>query len=330
MADNNNKLTRPAKHLIGIGKRFAKVNKVIDDFRGQRGKGLPNWDKACFLPMGGWYAIVCHSKGVSRLTMTDMVDLQLLASTHTWQYSKGVYRFDPDLYQALIASHIAGDLSAQVLHRLPEWCVYIETPDLVFDGGTVYGFFAHLEHDVNDGHYEIRLLLDSDKGMISVPLHLGDWSLQVAVDKYMFESARQAIKIGQELVMDINAASDIANDITPFVSLLLYLCSDEPDLTNRDEPNRLPTLVQPVKTKKGNKLFPADKVSIWSVGDSLGEQLRRTKSEYQQAYKGGHKKAHLRRGHYKTYWLGARDSDRKAVARWIAPAIVAGKQIDQD
>lgn len=136
--------TRPTQHLINAGKLHPKINKLIDELRQSKGKDLPDWANFCFVPMAGWYSLTCRSLGKPSLGLPDIAKMQLLASTHTWQYSKGVYDFDADLYNALIDSRIDGDLPSGVLHRLPEWCVYINTPNLKFNGVAVHGFFCTL------------------------------------------------------------------------------------------------------------------------------------------------------------------------------------------
>lgn len=317
-------LSRPAKHLINAGKLHPKINKLIDEMRQSKGKDLPNWANFCFMPMAGWYALTCQSLGKPSLGLSDIAQMQVLASTHTWQYSKGMYDFDDDLYKALIDSRIDGDLPSGVLHRLPEWCMYINTPSLSFDGAAVHGFFAHLEHDVNTGGHELRLLLDTDTKFINVPLHLGDWSLLTAVDKYINQAGSYGAKMGQDIAMSVDTADNITHDIMPFVSLLLYLCSDEPDLTNLTAPQDRPQRPKPKKTKNGWRLFPADKVKTWTLGRIVGEQLRQVYASANAT--GSGKKAHFRRGHYKTYWVGSKDGEQKAVSRWIAPAIVATKR----
>ena len=103
--------------------------------------------------------------------------------------SQGVYRFDPDLYQAIVSTELNGDLPADLLTRLPEWCVYIElqgTPDL-------HGFFVHLERDVDTLQMELRLLLDLDTGLLPMPLHLGQWDLVAALEEMVRETRKHAV-----------------------------------------------------------------------------------------------------------------------------------------
>lgn len=47
-----------------------------------------------------------------------------------WRMPQGIYRYDRTLYDALLATPVTGDIPADLLLRLPEWCVYIETPDM--------------------------------------------------------------------------------------------------------------------------------------------------------------------------------------------------------
>lgn len=48
----------------------------------------------------------------------------------TWQYSQGIYRFDPDLYEGVIQSTLGCEIPVDLLLRLPERSVFVETPGL--------------------------------------------------------------------------------------------------------------------------------------------------------------------------------------------------------
>ncbi len=321
-------MQRTEQQLIATKRSYPDVNKMIDDFRQSKGKDLPNWASFCFLPIAGWYAILCGQLGKPQLSAADMPKLHALSATCTWQFSKGIYDFDSDLYQALIDSEIKGDLPSEVLHRLPEWCLYINTPNYQFDGQPAHGFYAMLEHDMNDGHHELRLFIDADGKLISVPLHLGNWSVHDAVDKYFKYANLQSSIHGYGLLPNTaQTIKTVTDDIMPLLSLLLYICSDTPDLSNREFFGDSPQRPQAKKTKKGWRLFPAEKIKTWTVGETIGEHLRQTAKDYQSTDR--RVKAHLRRGHHKTYWTGKRGSDeQKPVSRWIPPAIVAGGKED--
>src|SRR5690606_17927303 len=141
-------IPRPKRHLIAMGERYPDAWRLVDDMRADRGKGLPDWPDWCFLPFAGAYAIVSGGRTLSPLEAGDVARLGALAA---WRVTQGIYRFDPDLYRALLGTPVEGDLPVDIILRLPEWCVYIETPGYIFGADPLHGFFAHLESDANDG-----------------------------------------------------------------------------------------------------------------------------------------------------------------------------------
>ncbi|WP_322071936.1 hypothetical protein [Paraburkholderia bannensis] len=52
--------------------------------------------------------------------------------------TQGIYRIDPADYPALIATVLTGEIPAEILMCMPEWCIYVETPGLTIQppGGT--------------------------------------------------------------------------------------------------------------------------------------------------------------------------------------------------
>jgi hypothetical protein len=87
-----------------------------------------------------------------------------------WRLSQSIYRFEPSIYEEVASTPLDSELPADLLLRLPEWCVYIEArepnvPDL-------HGFWATLESDANDGSRELRLVLDTDARPMPLPVHL--------------------------------------------------------------------------------------------------------------------------------------------------------------
>lgn len=127
-----NKL-RPVEHLNHAMKLYGSTGGMVDGFRADRGKGLPEWPPWCFMPMAGWYAVVCQDNFEQllpgqRLPLHLIADVARLAAIGTWRYSQGVYRFDANLLTAITATVLKGDVPSTVLYRLPEWSLYIETP----------------------------------------------------------------------------------------------------------------------------------------------------------------------------------------------------------
>lgn len=252
---------------------YPLTTRLTDEFRRDRGTSLPNWPDWCFLPMGGAAAIV---SGTGQLQLDRVPDIARIAALNTWNYSRGIYRFHPRLLEALLRSPIEDELPVEVFYRLPEWCVYIEmppqSPGLI--GDIMHGYYAHLEHDANTGRPELRLLTDENDGLHGMPLHIGDWSVLEATMRTAEETARQAIASGVAVVDQIGPATiQVADRLASVITPLLYLCSTDVKMVDPRDRKRTPRRPRPTKTRQGWKLFPPAQVTVWRVGDRLGEQL---------------------------------------------------------
>lgn len=112
-------------------------------------------------------AVAVTGAGAPERLRRDSYDGAVTAALGAWRMGKGIYRFDPDVYDALWATALAVDdpVPSTALLALPEWCVYIQAPRRPADrspGGTgspagawpsppldptalrVHGMFAHL------------------------------------------------------------------------------------------------------------------------------------------------------------------------------------------
>ena len=103
-------------------------------------QSVPNW---CIMPTFFPFLVMTDKYG-ELFYMTHMDELMTLGSTYIWRCSKGIYRFAPEIYQALISQPLTGDLPMECLHHLPEWAVYVETPGLSYERHPMEGFIAHL------------------------------------------------------------------------------------------------------------------------------------------------------------------------------------------
>jgi hypothetical protein len=319
---------RPKQHLIAASKLYPGAWRKVDELRADRGKGLPDWPDWCFLPLAGAHAIV--SQGGS-MPMHLLPDVGRLGALIAWRVTQGIYRFDPALYAAVVDTPMDREIPCDMLYRLPEWCVYVETPDLQWQGDALHGFFAHLEHDIGTGRAELRLLLDSDSALTPLPLHLGAWPLAEAIERMQAEAIRQSVASSQSRLAaqlsGFDLASQAAGSIAPLISLLLYLCSAPEEIGT---PEHRPANPQPKRTKQGWRLFAAEKAATWDVGVRIGAALRRAyqRSETsQQASDPQTGKAsprgHVRRAHWHGFWSGPRDperaADRQFKLRWLPP-----------
>ncbi|MBK5964147.1 hypothetical protein CCR95_08630 [Thiocystis minor] len=311
---------RQRKHVNWISKRYPEAWIQADRIRADRNRGVwPDW---CYLPLARWWIIARQRWDEPTPTLERVVDLARLATLGAWRTTQGVYRFDPDLYAALIATPLAGDLADALLFRLPSWGVYLETPDLSFSGMPIIGVYASLEHDLRDGHAELRLLLDSehrDLHLLPVPLRLEHGSLLASAHATHDVAWNRAVTDFSDKASGCEhaGAAQVARDLAPILALLLYLCADETDYQRPPRPRLVKTRTQ------GRVLVAPAQVRDWVVGERLGAAMRlvRLGDPGEAGAVGEHARpwSHGRRAHWHTFWTGSRDGERAAHVRWLPP-----------
>src|SRR5690625_3551837 len=153
------------------------------------------------------------------LEVGNVTNLGALASMRVTQ---GIYRYHPDVFEAVWDTPVKGELPIDILHRLPEWCVYIETPGKRALGAELHGFFAHLEYDTNHGNTELRLLLDTEGSLTPIALHLVPGGIQASLQAFVDRARAEGVVAGMGDVME-GAPSDFAQQLAekaaPLVSL---------------------------------------------------------------------------------------------------------------
>lgn len=323
----------PNELLIEYSKKYPTVGANIESMLQSKGKDLPDWPKWCFAPMAAWHAIVSTKNQNDFVTIAN--DTGILAAIGTWRYSQGIYRIDQSMYDMLISTDFEGKLPSDVFFCLPEWCIYIEAPGLSWTGEDIHGFWVHLEHDVKSGQAELRLLFNTAYGPpIPFPLYLGAWTIAEAIQRMQnttsqvlqSEAAQRQFGAGASNFVTQFNTRQMQEDLKPILSLVLYICSDEPDIDDSRQPGTTPTRPQMKKTKKGWRLFPAEKARIWSVGVQTGQALRQANaSDISDTDKptGRTVSPHLRRAHWHAFWKGPRNGERKLTYRWLPPMMVS-------
>ena len=250
-----------------------------------------------------------------------MSAVQRISALAAWRMGRGIYRFDPALASALIATPLDGRIPVELLYRLPEWCVYIEAPPGWHQ--FVPGFFAHLEYDANTGRSELRLLF-ADPDATAIPLHMQGETIEEMVESFLDESVRQSEILGMEPAsVSAATAATLAEQLrlSDCINLILYLCNAEAEYKGTDRPCR----PEPVKTRRGLKIFPPETARIWEIGAGIGERLRRAAATEEQC--SGERSApspHLRRAHWHSYWVGKGRTEIRV--RWLQKRKRAGEQ----
>lgn len=329
---------RAREILATVGRAYPRAWAQADAMRAERGQSLPAWPDWCYLPLHGAYAIVSGG-GENRVPYSRAHHVGIVGALAAWRMTQGIYRYDPALYEAVRDTPLDRDLPRDPLYRLPEWCVYVETPDLAWEIGgecrPIHGVWAHLDWDervAGQPHDELRLVLDTARtpaealdplhGCLPIPLILGAGTIESALARVVESGAEQARLRGMTLPADLLDARVVSQALWPIVSLLLYLCAEDAEIVDRA--GTRPGNPEPKRTRRhGWRLFPVDGPRTWDVGVRIGAALRRA---YQAEQTGGdgtptgrHVRPHIRRAHWHTFLAGPRAGERERRVRWLPP-----------
>jgi hypothetical protein len=176
---------------------------------------------------------------------------------------------------------------------------------------------------MNNGDRELRLLVDTDHGLMPIPILLREGSLLAAMNTLADEEAkfRKDFQIASIARMD---ARRTAGAIAPLVSLVLYLCSANAELRDARGTGRQPAYARATKTKRGKKLIAAASPTTWEVGYRLGAAIRRAEAREPTRAEGTHAspRPHLRRAHWHHFWTGPLKGERTLSLKWLPPVNV--------
>lgn len=267
-------------------------------------------------------------------------DAIMLMFLGTWRYGKGIYEFDKDVYKSLTQdTKLSGNIPSRVLLNLPEYCVYIKTSNLKYDDNTtVLGFWAVLnwraspeELERSGGEIKTELMVLLNTGQDMTPQ---DYTLLTINDDTLENCLKDAIVSARDFHIEtdpytfdlrmydktrMEADRDLFNHILP---LLLYICSEEPEIDLKRKPGVSPQY--PViynNAKKGPLIFPTEKPKVWEIGFKTGEKIREGIERKLQGQRDG-VVPHIRRAHWHGYWKGPRKGEREFIYKWLAPIFV--------
>lgn len=336
----NARTCRPREQLEMASKLYPAAWSDIEEMRARRGTStLADWPQWCYIPIAGAQAAVANDASIDVRLLAlrypeRVLDATRLAGLAAWRITQGIYRFDPAVFDAVRTTPVSGNIPHDVLYRLPEWCVYIETPGLQFSDAPLHGVWAHLESDVHTGEPELRLLLDVENmALVPVALHLGAWSLDESIARALkqAEGAAPVSRPGTSLLGLEWYPAALRASLEPVVSMLLYICS-QADEVGRD--GHRPVRPTPKRTRRhGWRLFPANGPTTWDVGVRMGAALRRAYQAEQTGHEHEHgsPRPHIRRAHWHTILSGPRlqadgspipPDQRKSELRWMPPITV--------
>lgn len=311
----------PVKHLRTYAGVYPTAWRQADDLRARRGHDV-DWPDWCYLPLAGAYAIIeteATRQGIPMITAVS--DVGNLGALIAWRQTQGVYRFDATVFDAVWNTPLSGDLPADVLYRMPEWCVWVETP--IDDGLHSPGFFAYLEHDYNTGRAELRLTISNGEQIFTQPIHLTGRTLADCIEAAIIEGGHQAAKIGQGI--DLKGMTGMMAEalrpvIVPRVSLLLYLCAVNSEIRDERTGFKRPANPAPIRTRAGLKTFAAATPTRWDVAVRVGAAIRSVTNREPGEDRGGTRagpRPHIRRAHWHTFLHGPGRTER--ALKWLPP-----------
>ncbi len=331
----------PPEHtIVAINRKFSSLWQDIDAYRAEHSRSWPGW---CFIPRDELVRIM-SSYFNTPIDDDDKweqsVWLKIVSILAPWRVSKSVYKFDPDIYRVLIKTPLRGELPVELFFKLPEWTVYIETPDLdTYFGGKSEGFVASLNYSAkDDGEVRLSLLSFGNEEPFLEWLYLKkgitiEESLAETQERYHSFMSKMQLSHQRERY----ALKDVLSHGSKLVNLLLYICqvnSEHLDVRSADGNDKVPGNPLPRKTKRGLRYFPPKKPNVWECGMRQGADLRRAISEMSESGYGTHRSPipHTRAAHWQTYIVGKgsrKDPTKgKRVLKWIHTILVNSSKGD--
>ena len=224
-------------YVAEYGKQYPGVWRALDEFRTERGKGLPMWREWCYVPIHAAFAYLTNGKRMEDISPPEIYQAAqiagIISALGAWRLTQGVYRFHEKLFQPVWDTPVSGELPVELLFHLPEWCMYVETPGKDFAGTPLRGFFAHIDDDLNYNRAELRLLLDMEAGLNPFVLHLNKSTISESIEAVAEHSTRMTQ--GYPALVEKNSFTPefkrtMAERVSPLISLLLYICSATEDM----------------------------------------------------------------------------------------------------
>jgi hypothetical protein len=132
---------------------------------------------------------------------------------------------------------------------------------------------------------------------------------------------QQWLKDGSNANVDFGR---IAKQLTGIVSLVLYICSVNANLSGQ------PFKPSATRTKRGIRLFPATRMKLWDVGYRIGPLLARSPERRLQdgELTGLSVRPHVRRAHWHHYWVRSQEN-RELILKWLSPILVNVEEPEQ-
>ena len=294
-----------------LRKAYAEPRKILKPAAYPLLDGLPSW-----CPMPTFFSFLALVERYGRdIYLRNPEEIMTIASMYQWRAGKGIYHFDPELYKALITQPFSGDIPNECLYHLPEWAVYAETPGISIYGRRVDGFIAHLDFNMHNKTVDLQFQLFWHDTMQpkAIALPLGEGGLSEALAR--LDAIDSMFNIPRD--RQLGVLEEYRKALSSMLQLVLYLCSEEPDMPEIEHPSHR-------RTFSGGVRVPSE-VRQWDVGTRIGAVLRKSAvtpiDSSANTEHGTHARPrpHIRSAHWTTYWTGPRSGQQIPILRWIPP-----------
>lgn len=268
------------------------------------------------------------------------------AMLFNWRYSKGIYHFDDDVLKSVYLASLPVHIKATIFTRLPEFCIYAKTPGMTdWNGNPMQGFFAMTEEvPVNEELAELineRYEDQEDLELLETDSNLyllidggstdesSDGRTNIVKIPIDFETLEECLELIEVIEPRPDERKPTTKELiewaTPFLSQLLYLCSEEPEIENSRDQELKPETEDVKKTKKGLRLYVPNRINEWLCGWRTGSFIKRQKTFEQEENELSRAnepiksiRGHLRRAHWHTFYAGKRTAAKREIrVKWL-------------
>ena len=278
---------------------------IFDELGPLQPESRRTWPGWCLVPV---YAIAesMFACPVDEVVASLSESGQLVASIglYAWAQTKSIYAYDSALSEALAGQELDGEIPAEALTHLPDYCVFIAAP-VTWLGHPMEGFWAWLDYAVlpEEGPVLYLLFLDTQGRTLR-----GSLMLRGTIE----ESMRRKMAALQAQRIATSPKTD-PSEFAACLNLLLYLCSDEPDAHN-------PTGYGGERAR--NEHGEPKRAAIWEVGYRIGRAMREAGApdgEAPEREDTTSPRPHIRRAHWHHFWRGPEDGERELILKWLPP-----------
>lgn len=223
----------------------------------------------------------------------------------TWGITKGIYQFDDDSFNAIVDTEQSDKIPTDILLRLPEWCIYIESPNLTLYEESIKGFF-------------VCVLGDAKPGLLIIVGDFGN-TYDICALSFAKDNVKDMLYEVLQKYRDTEKFNSLVSEVNKIISLIIFIC------TQQQEINGKPANPIAKKTKLGYRIEVNHVERVWEVGQRIGRAIRLSQQkgkerEIDHDIVRSAPRPHVRRAHWHGYWAGKGRAEYKV--NWIAPSLI--------